>query len=258
MLQMTISINPKFLKELDDLTQKNAEDAINELRDEVEQIWRVKAVRVLQEKSGKAESTSLSEYLRHLNVSISKDKKGLQLSLGGDNSFLLPAKVEAGMPNGFSLRTTILKGRTSLRVPIGSKQGVSCFRTISAAKKFRDKYGRFRKEPVHAKVDCAPQLRSARTMSDSKNWYHPGILPPRLVIVEVRKEIEKRLANKLKFKGKWKSSPAYDPDFWKKANKAAQEATPYDHPTFWQGSKYKSNISYKGVTMPQRIFWGGK
>jgi hypothetical protein len=155
---------------------------MEEFRRAVESEWRALAATAL--------NSTKEPYMSNMSVSITPDRKGIQLRLG-EKPVIVPM-VEKGVPAGWDLRKTILKGRPKRSFMIGEKDNGGRWVTISARVKGWNRDSRGRMVRIHEDmpmVGVSPyrakrtvqRLFKQGTFQNKKSagkftsWWHPGI-----------------------------------------------------------------------------------
>src|SRR5574343_595737 len=135
----------------------NANDIMEEFRRAVESEWYALAATAL--------NSTQNSYLANMSVVVTPDRKAIQLRLG-ERPVIVPM-VEKGVPNGWDLRKTILKGRPKRSFMIGEKGSPNArWVTITARVKGWNRDSRGRMVRIHEDMPLVSKtpFRAKRTI----------------------------------------------------------------------------------------------
>jgi hypothetical protein len=208
MLTMTVNLRGKKLRELETLMGKDREEILEQLVGVVDSLWAEKASAKLD--------TSLQRYLAARRIDIT-GKRSIKLSISGDK---LAEWVEKGKVSGADMAPGFLKGRAYANIPLGPN-GMFGFRRISKGTDTLYRGGKgggsryavslnkqysYNNTGKNRSVSPQPYAGWGRSLTKSRNWYHPGIEGQHIIQdVALALENQQLYKNVFKFKNTWGS-----------------------------------------------------
>lgn len=181
-----------------------------------------------------------TQYESRASVVKSPDGRGVYLKLNTTGAPIV-GMVEKGVPHGWDLRSTLLKGRPYRRIPLKDHSGTTIARWVTISSRVkgfeRDRYGRPKgelmppvglQEPHRAKRTVQRLLKTGSFKSKVNSgkfnsWWHPGI-DARNLMVQVKNKIATDFPNLVrKYKNK-------SPEDISKHLTTQQPYSPYNEP----------------------------